>query len=73
MTGVTNVFERIAWLEWNWAGHITRMNDGRWTKKIESGEHELTKEVEANHLQHSGTTSRELLPTGCRELKTNTT
>ena len=33
-TGVTDVIERIAWLKWNWAGHVARMTDGRWTRKV---------------------------------------
>ena len=33
-TRVTDVMERIALLKWNWAGHIARMNDDRWTKTI---------------------------------------
>jgi len=33
-TKVTDVMERIASLKWNWAGHIARMTDDRWTKTI---------------------------------------
>lgn len=34
MSGVTDAIERITMLKWNWAGHIARMTDGRWTRKI---------------------------------------
>ena len=30
-TRVVDVMERIATLKWNWAGHIARMTDERWT------------------------------------------
>lgn len=33
-TGVTDVIYQIAKLKWNWAGHIARMKDGRWTKRL---------------------------------------
>ena len=33
-TGVEDVIVRIAKLKWNWAGHMARMRDGRWTKRI---------------------------------------
>lgn len=33
-TKVVDVMERIASLKWNWAGHIARMTDERWTKTI---------------------------------------
>ena len=33
-TKVVDVMERIASLKWNWAGHIARMSDERWTKTI---------------------------------------
>ena len=33
-TKVQDVMERIASLKWNWAGHIARMTDDRWTKWI---------------------------------------
>lgn len=33
-SGVTDAIVRITNLEWNWAGHVARMNDGRWTTKI---------------------------------------
>src|ERR1700748_2399940 len=33
-TKVVDVMERIASLKWNWAGHILRMTDERWTKAI---------------------------------------
>lgn len=26
--------ERVAILKWNWAGHIARMRENRWTKRI---------------------------------------
>lgn len=34
MTGVTDAIVRITNLKWNWAGHVARFADGRWTKKI---------------------------------------
>jgi hypothetical protein len=33
-TKIVDVMERIASLKWNWAGHIARMTDDRWTKAI---------------------------------------
>ncbi|CAG9837260.1 unnamed protein product [Diabrotica balteata] len=33
-TGVTDIIEKIARLKWRWAGHIARMTDGRWTKRL---------------------------------------
>ena len=33
-TRVVDVMERIATLKWNWAGHIARMTDERWTINI---------------------------------------
>src|ERR1700761_4130181 len=33
-TKVVDVMERIASLKWNWAGHIARITDERWTKTI---------------------------------------
>ena len=33
-TKVTDVAKKVASLKWNWAGHIARCQDSRWTKKI---------------------------------------
>lgn len=33
-TGVTDVIQQIASLKWNWAGHVARMTDGRWTRRL---------------------------------------
>lgn len=33
-TRVIDAVERIAILKWNWAGHIARVQDNRWTKRI---------------------------------------
>ena len=33
-TGVDDFIESIANQKWRWAGHIVRMEDGRWTKKL---------------------------------------
>lgn len=33
-TKLTDVMERVSSLKWNWAGHIARMEDDRWTKLI---------------------------------------
>src|SRR6201985_2415720 len=33
-TKIVDVMERIASLKWNWAGHIARLTDERWTKTI---------------------------------------
>ena len=33
-SGVTDAITRITSLKWNWAGHLARANDGRWTRKI---------------------------------------
>lgn len=34
ITKVTDVTARIRSLKWNWAGHICRMSNNKWTKKI---------------------------------------
>lgn len=34
MSGVTDAIERITTLKWNWAGHVARFSDNRWTKRI---------------------------------------
>lgn len=34
MSGVADAVERIATLKWNWAGHVARISDHRWTRKI---------------------------------------
>ena len=34
MTGVTDVGDVIWILQWNWAGHLCRRNDRRWSQKI---------------------------------------
>ena len=33
-TGMTDVIHRIRSLKWQWAGHITRMEDERWKKHV---------------------------------------
>ena len=33
-TAVTDVVNRIRKLKWNWAGHVARMSDKRWTKRL---------------------------------------
>lgn len=33
-TGVRDAVETILRMKWNWAGHVARVTDGRWTKKI---------------------------------------
>lgn len=33
-TGVIDVIEKITTLKWNWAGHVARRTDGRWSKKL---------------------------------------
>lgn len=33
-TGVIDAIQRITYLKWNWAGHVARMTNERWTKKI---------------------------------------
>lgn len=33
-TGLTDAIDRITRLKWNWAGHLARTTDGRWTKRI---------------------------------------
>lgn len=33
-TGIADASERITFLKWRWAGHIARVLDDRWTKKI---------------------------------------
>ena len=33
-TGVKDILEKIREMKWNWAGHIARMKDNRWTKRL---------------------------------------
>ncbi|CAH2267236.1 jg14707 [Pararge aegeria aegeria] len=33
-TGITDIVQRAAALKWNWAGHICRREDGRWSRVI---------------------------------------
>ena len=33
-TDVTDVVDKIRTLKWDWAGHVARMSDGRWTKRL---------------------------------------
>lgn len=33
-TKITDIIERAAQLKWQWAGHVARQNDSRWTKKL---------------------------------------
>lgn len=33
-TGVDDIIQRITKQKWRWAGHIARMADGRWTKRL---------------------------------------
>jgi hypothetical protein len=33
-SGVQDVIERTTRLKWNWAGHLARTQDGRWTRRI---------------------------------------
>lgn len=33
-SGVADAISKISSIKWNWAGHLTRTNDGRWVKKI---------------------------------------
>lgn len=33
-TKVKDIVERICTLKWNWAGHIGRMTDNRWTRRV---------------------------------------
>ena len=33
-TRVKDVVERVCTLKWNWAGHIGRMTDNRWTRRV---------------------------------------
>lgn len=33
-SGVQDVIEKIVTLKWNWAGHLARIRDDRWTKQI---------------------------------------
>lgn len=33
-TGVTDVIYRVAKLKWNWAGHVARLTDERWTRRL---------------------------------------
>ncbi|KAJ8723655.1 hypothetical protein PYW07_007635 [Mythimna separata] len=34
ITKIQNIRERIRLLKWNWAGHVCRMENDRWTKKV---------------------------------------
>lgn len=33
-TGIIDVISAISKLKWNWAGHVARMRDDRWTKRL---------------------------------------
>ena len=33
-TGVQDIIRRITTLKWKWAGHVARLRDDRWTKRI---------------------------------------
>lgn len=33
-SGVQDAIQKITMLKWNWAGHVARMTDNRWTKRI---------------------------------------
>lgn len=33
-TGVLDAIEKITTLKWNWARHVNRMTDDRWTRQI---------------------------------------
>ncbi|CAH2267506.1 jg22594 [Pararge aegeria aegeria] len=33
-TRVTDIAQRVAMLKWQWAGHIARRTDGRWSLKV---------------------------------------
>jgi len=33
-TGVKDIVQVIKKPKWRWAGHVARMNDNRWTKRI---------------------------------------
>ena len=33
-TGVTDVIKTTRTMKWSWAGHISRLKDDRWTKRI---------------------------------------
>lgn len=33
-SGVTDIAHRISKLKWQWAGHISRRTDGRWSRKV---------------------------------------
>ncbi|PZC73135.1 hypothetical protein B5X24_HaOG209993 [Helicoverpa armigera] len=35
-TKVTDIAHRISKLKWQWAGHIARRADGRWSRKVET-------------------------------------
>jgi len=35
-TGVRDAVETILRMKWNWAGHVAKVTDGRWTKKNET-------------------------------------
>ena len=33
-TGVKDIIQKIKEVKWRWAGHVARLNDNRWTKRI---------------------------------------
>ena len=33
-TGVEDVVEKVNTLKWKWAGHVARMSNGRWSKRV---------------------------------------
>ena len=42
-TKISDIIIRVKKLKWNWAGHIARRQDNRWTKGFSIGIQEITK------------------------------
>ena len=52
-TGVDDILEKIDVMKWSWAGHLGRMGNDRWAKKVSSG-HLEQKEIEEDQQEDGG-------------------
>ena len=33
-TGIQDIIEQIKHIKWQWAGHVAKISDNRWTKEV---------------------------------------
>ena len=50
-TGVKEIIEKVKEAKWRWAGHVARMNDNRWTRRLMDWQPRMGKEEEADRKQ----------------------